>query len=495
MDIQLQANALSAACRLLFGFRLSMTTLATPFALTATRDRPTAWLTGAAVLVTVMVSYALLRDWDRFGPVLLRHPALLGMDMLFGALLLFAASPNSTLAYVSICTPLLAGLVYGPRGAAFYAVLQILLIAAAYAAHSSGPDSTPLLVAGLCAIAAAAGTSLRRLLLRLTTASQALNEAHARLAVADERARMAREMHDSVAKTLHGLALAADALAHTATRSDPTLRTTADLVASSARQAAAESRLLLDDLRTPAPPSDLPTALRAAATTFTARTGLPVRVDVVTCEGGCGGCSSPRPGAVQPQSSHPAAEAEELQPGEGVPPARAKPRPWGKLRPPGEARYPRRSREQGGLRGGTPPRRPEGLGEGAGGGATTGRRPERRAPGADPFTAPPTTAHRTPAGDDLTTTLLAIANEAWDNTHRHAGATAITVTVAVRPDHLHVTFRDNGRGLPADALRRRGHYGLLGITERAARLNATLDIRPPGAEIRLTVPMEDPCPA
>ncbi len=52
---------------------------------------------------------------------------------------------------------------------------------------------------------------------RFGTASQALAEANSRLAVAEavesERARLAREMHDSVAKTLHGLALAAEALA------------------------------------------------------------------------------------------------------------------------------------------------------------------------------------------------------------------------------------------------------------------------------------------
>ncbi|MGK5643305.1 histidine kinase, partial [Streptomyces sp. URMC 126] len=69
-------------------------------------------------------------------------------------------------------------------------------------------------------------------------------------AVAGERARLAREMHDSVAKTLHGLALAADGLAGSAHRLDPdTLRRQAELVARSARRAAVESRELLSDLR------------------------------------------------------------------------------------------------------------------------------------------------------------------------------------------------------------------------------------------------------
>jgi len=57
---------------------------------------------------------------------------------------------------------------------------------------------------------------------RFGAASQALSEATSRLAVAEavesERARLAREMHDSVAKTPARLALAAEALAASAKR-------------------------------------------------------------------------------------------------------------------------------------------------------------------------------------------------------------------------------------------------------------------------------------
>ena len=57
-----------------------------------------------------MASYAMLRDWERFGPLVLRHPALLGLDLLIGAVLLLTASPASPLGYAAACTPLLAGL-------------------------------------------------------------------------------------------------------------------------------------------------------------------------------------------------------------------------------------------------------------------------------------------------------------------------------------------------------------------------------------------------
>lgn len=254
-SLPIQVNALQALCRQVFGFRLAVIGLATPFALDNTAPGLAVWLVGAAVIVTVMVSYIPLRDWERFGPILLRHPTLLAVDSLFGALLLAVASPESLLAYVTICTPLLAGLVYSWRGAAVFAVLQSLILAGAYAVNPTVEAGvSDLLLPGLCVIAGAVGSTLRNLMLGFGAASQALTEARARLAVneavEEERARLAREMHDSVAKTLHGLALAADGLAGTADRMDPlTIKHQADLVARSARRAAAESRELLSDLR------------------------------------------------------------------------------------------------------------------------------------------------------------------------------------------------------------------------------------------------------
>ena len=123
-------------------------------------------------------------------------------------------------------------------------------------------------------------------MLRFGTATQALTEARARLAVTEaveaERARLAREMHDSVAKTLHGLALAADGLAALRrpawTRS--TVKHQAELVARSARRAAAESRELLSDLRRESGPgrqasTSLAELRRPDATTSPAAHGLP----------------------------------------------------------------------------------------------------------------------------------------------------------------------------------------------------------------------------
>ncbi len=106
--LAIQINALQAMCRQVFGFRLAMIAIATPTAISHTAPGLPTWFIGSAVLVTFMGSYVLFRDWERFGPILLRHPWLLAVDALFGALLLITATPESTLAYVTVCTPLLA---------------------------------------------------------------------------------------------------------------------------------------------------------------------------------------------------------------------------------------------------------------------------------------------------------------------------------------------------------------------------------------------------
>ncbi|MFC8259417.1 sensor histidine kinase [Streptomyces sp. NPDC057291] len=395
----IQLNALQAMCRQVFGFRLAMIAIATPFAIDHTASGAATWLIGSAVLVTFMGSYVLFRDWERFGPVLLRHPWLLGIDALFGALLLITATPESTLAYVTVCTPLLAGLVYGWRGAAVFAALQTLIVFGVYGTDSrlQAGDATALLLPGFCVIAGAVGVTLRNLLLRFGTASQALTETRARLAVNEavegERTRLAREMHDSVAKTLHGLALAADGLASSSDRMDPlTVKHQAELVARSARRAAAESRELLSDLRRDSGLDggvDVVSELRSRADDFTRRHGLTATFRMLN-----------------------------------------------------EAPVP---------------------------------------------LVPQVVARQ----------LLTVASEAMENAHRHAHPTYLIVLAGVKGDVLRVSVYDDGRGLPPgttlDDLKRAGHFGLVGMVERAASIGARIRIgkgkAAKGTEVRLELPV------
>ncbi|MGW2084754.1 sensor histidine kinase [Streptomyces sp. NPDC001880] len=395
----IQLNALQAMCRQVFGFRLAMIAIATPFAIDHTASGLATWLIGSAILVTFMGSYVLFRDWERFGPVLLRHPWLLGIDAFFGALLLITASPESTLAYVTVCTPMLAGLVHGWRGAAVFAALQTAIVLGVYGTDPrlEATGATAFLLPGFCVIAGAVGVTLRNLLLRFGSASQALTEAKARLAVSEavegERARLAREMHDSVAKTLHGLALAADGLAVSSDRMDPlTVKHQAELVARAARRAAAESRELLSDLRRESGLDggvDVTRELRARADDFTRRHELTATFRLLN--------DVPIPQVPQVVARQ----------------------------------------------------------------------------------------------------LLTIASEAMENAHRHAEPTYLVVLAGVEGDVLRVSVYDDGCGLPPgttlDDLRHAGHFGLVGMVERAASIGARIRIgkgkATKGTEVRLELPI------
>lgn len=89
--------------------------------------------------------------------------------------------------------------------------------------------------------------------------------------------------------------------------------------------------------------------------------------------------------------------------------------------------------------------------------------------------------------------ITRIAGEALFNMRRHAEASAVTVELHHGAD-LRLRFADNGRGIDAEIARaggRAGHYGLLGMSERARRLRGRLIIRrqpDQGTEVLLTVP-------
>ncbi|MEV8525824.1 histidine kinase [Streptomyces sp. NPDC052000] len=411
--ITLQINALQALCRQVFLFRLAMIALGTPFALANSATGPARWLVAGAVLVTFMGSYALYRDWERFGPLLLRHPTLLGADTVFGALLLFTATEESTLGYVVVCTPLLAGLVYGWRGAGIFTAVQCVVLVLAHSAQRVHHQTVAasLLLPGFCVVAGAIGVTLRGLMLRFGLASQALTDTRARLAVAnaveEERARLAREMHDSVAKTLHGVALAAEGLAGSAERMDPrTVQQQANLVARSARRAAAESRELLSDLRRESGLDsgvDVVDELAARVRDFGQRTGITAAFYAL------------EPGAAGTLQLRQFSQPRVVQ-----------------LIPHAIARH-----------------------------------------------------------------LLTVASEAMENAHRHAHPTRIDVSAGVVGEMFRISVYDDGRGLPPgtslDELKRAGHFGLVGMVERAAGVGARIRIgrgqAAVGTEVRLDLPL------
>jgi signal transduction histidine kinase len=86
-----------------------------------------------------------------------------------------------------------------------------------------------------------------------------------------------------------------------------------------------------------------------------------------------------------------------------------------------------------------------------------------------------------------------IARELLRNAFRHARASQIEAEIRYDYAQLRVRIRDNGKGIEPETLTagRAGHWGLLGMRERAKRIGARLDFwsgAGAGTEVELSVP-------
>jgi len=75
--------------------------------------------------------------------------------------------------------------------------------------------------------------------------------------------------------------------------------------------------------------------------------------------------------------------------------------------------------------------------------------------------------------------LFAIAREGLLNAARHSEATEVNFDVVYGAQQFSMCIADNGKGLPASVLQAGGpggHFGIVGMRERAARIGATLNV-------------------
>jgi len=92
------------------------------------------------------------------------------------------------------------------------------------------------------------------------------------------------------------------------------------------------------------------------------------------------------------------------------------------------------------------------------------------------------------------TNLLRIATEAATNAVKHAHAKNVGITLDFGPDEITLTISDDGCGFDSTAAHKmpEGHYGLVGMRERAQQLGAFLDIHSaPGSGTHVRVRFPD----
>lgn len=243
-----------------------------------------------AVILAALISYLPLRHWDRIGPSLSRHPAYLASEVALATLILAAAGARSSFFYFTLGTAALAGIVYGRRGALPFAALLIASyeLVALYGLpsfHARLDAQTVAFMPLLYPAALIAGVAARELVERGIQMEALLRARTEDLAAERERVHVARELHDSLAKTVEGLAMSASMLPARCERDPVVAARVARQLAEDARQAAVEARALMSGLRTPAAELPLANAVRRRAETFAERSGLAVDVDCSGAEG------------------------------------------------------------------------------------------------------------------------------------------------------------------------------------------------------------------
>jgi signal transduction histidine kinase len=90
--------------------------------------------------------------------------------------------------------------------------------------------------------------------------------------------------------------------------------------------------------------------------------------------------------------------------------------------------------------------------------------------------------------------LLRIAQEAVTNVLKHAGATRIWIKLHLEARKLYLHVKDNGRGFDQSGVFSTlgGHFGLIGMRERAERLGGELRLAShpgEGTEVEVSVPL------
>ncbi len=183
----------------------------------------------------------------------------------------------------------LAGVLLGMRSLALtagYAALGYLV--AAGVLHSSRPpvDIAAFVLAfpmacGLAGIGTAVATAA---LVRYVDLSVRAVASAQRSAAAAERSRLARELHDSVSKTLRGVSFAALALPSSLRRHPSLAEQLAGTVSQGATAAANQARELLEGLRLDRPDQDFAETIREICRRWTQAGSIPVRARIADVE-------------------------------------------------------------------------------------------------------------------------------------------------------------------------------------------------------------------
>lgn len=344
--------------------------------------------TGRLASPQVIIAVAVLCGWSlvwltpRGGTlrVVQSHPIIAVGDVLMALVVTTLVGVNSPLVFATLSTALVVGVLFHTIVAVLLTVILVsgYVLVALAEANGEAFFVFTFVVPATYAVLAMLGNVTRGLHEQVLAEQSKLARSDAVAAASSERARLARDMHDSVAKSLHGVALAAAALPRWIEKDQETAVRQASMIQKAAEQASREARELLVSLRT-LDEGPLVERLTEQVTEFRLRTGTETALEV---------------------------------------------------------------------------------------------------------------RNLADLDAEVTHELLAIVGEALENIHRHAAAGAVQVRLVGSAEAVRLEVRDDGRGFDPTELPR-GHYGILGMRERATTVGGALRVasRPGhGSTVSLELP-------
>jgi signal transduction histidine kinase len=243
----------------------------------------------ALIVLALPFSFVPLRSWDRRGSLFSRSRILLSCDVIMtlvvmGLLVAVVGIPEFAVVYAGASTALF-GVVLGRRWALPVSVLLVawdvlLLVVGGQSFGGRGVTTTAI---GAIAILGLGwgGDRLGQLLRDQVKTSDELAGIRSLEAAAQERAHLAREMHDSLAKTVHGIGLLGSALAEQLRRDASPRERTARLIELACCDANRDTRSLIGGLRALTQGS-LQDAVDASARRWERVTGVALSLEVVS---------------------------------------------------------------------------------------------------------------------------------------------------------------------------------------------------------------------
>ncbi|MER7277817.1 histidine kinase [Dactylosporangium sp. NPDC000244] len=272
----------AAVCRSLLLARAAVVLVASGSGLLVV-DEP--WRVAAVLAITATATVVMVSVLTRW-PQTVRHPYLALLADLAVALGLLEAGMAGMAYFCYLAgSAALAGSLNGMRALPVwfgYAALGFATSDTLLQQTRTSPDVTAFIAAFpvLCILAGFGAATATNALVRFMALSVDTISRAQQSAAASERARLARELHDSVAKTLRGISFAALALPQSLRRQPALAEQLAMTVSQGAEAAAREAREVVEGLRVDTADQPFPDAVRMVCRQWSERAGVETAVSV-----------------------------------------------------------------------------------------------------------------------------------------------------------------------------------------------------------------------